>query len=95
MKKQRAILVTTDMVGIYPSISHIEGLEFFANSMVSLLTEDIIKMAENFLEKVFLSLISSFFNKFVEPLLAINLLPPHLIVFLWTSLKQNFLRHNL
>ena len=94
-KTERAILVTTDMVGIYPSISHIEGLEFFANSMISLLTQDIIKKAENFLEKVFLSLISSFSNKYVEPLLTINLLPPHVIVFLWTSLKQNFLRHNL
>ena len=39
-------------------------------------TEDIIKMAENGSKKVFLNLISSFSNKYVEPLLVLNLLPP-------------------
>ena len=33
-------------------------------------------MAENVLKKVFLSLISNFSNKYVEPLLVLNLLPP-------------------
>ena len=33
-------------------------------------------MAENVFKKVFLSLISNFSNKYVEPLLALNLLPP-------------------
>ena len=69
----RKILVTTDIVGISPCISHIEGLEFFANSIVSLPTEDIIKIAENFFKKLSLSLISSFSNKYVEPLLVLNL----------------------
>ena len=79
-----AILVTTDMVGIYPSISHIESLEALRKHYGKFV-----------LKKVFLSLISSFSNKYVEPLLVLNLLPTPLIVFLWTSLKQNFLRHNL
>ena len=79
-----AILVTTDMVGIYPSISHIESLEVLRKHYGKFV-----------LKKVFLSLISSFSNKYVEPLLVLNLLPIPLIVFLWTSLKQNFLRHNL
>ena len=79
-----AILVTTDMVGIYPSISHIESLEVLRKHYGKFV-----------LKKVFLSLISSFSNKYVEPLLVLNLLPTPLIVFLWTSLKQNFLRHNL
>ena len=76
-----AILVTTDMVEIYPSISHIEGLEVLRKRYGKFLhkkvpTEDIIKMAENVLKKVFLSLISNFSNKYVEPLLVLNLLPP-------------------
>ena len=39
-------------------------------------TGDIIKMVENVLKKVFLSLISNFSNKYVEPLMVLNLLPP-------------------
>ena len=79
----RAILVTTNMVGIYPNISHIEGLEVFHKQYCKFLhkkvpTEDIIKTVENVLKKVCLSLISNFSNKYVEPLLALNLLlPPH------------------
>ena len=74
------ILVTTDMVGIYPNISHIEGLEVLRKHYHKFLhkkvpTEDIIEMAENVLKKVFLSLISNFSNKYVEPLLVLNLLP--------------------
>ena len=79
-----AILVTTDMVGIHPSVSHIESLEVLRKHYGKFV-----------LKKVFLSLISSFSNKYVEPLVALNLLPTPLTVFLGTSLKQNFLRHNL
>ena len=76
-----AILVTTDMVGIYPNISHIEGLEVLRKQYCKFLhkkvpAEDIIKTAENVFRKVFLSLISNFSNKNVEPLLVLNLLPP-------------------
>ena len=72
-KTKGAIVVTTDMVGIYPSISHIEGLEVLCKQYGKFLhkkvpTED-IKLAEN----VFLSLISSFSNKYVEPLFVLNL----------------------
>ena len=75
-----AILVITDIVEIYPSISHIEGQEVLHKQYGKFLhkkvpTED-IKMAENVLKKVFLSLISSFSNKCVEPILVLNLLPP-------------------
>ena len=76
-----AILATTDMVGIYPSISHIEGLEVLRKQYGKFLhkkipTEDIIKMAKIVFKKVFLSLISSFSNKYAKPLLVLNLLPP-------------------
>ena len=78
-----AILVTTNMVGIYPNISHIEGLEVLRKQYCKFLhkkvpTEDIIKTVENVLKKVCLSLISNFSNKYVELLLALNLLlHPH------------------
>ena len=47
-KAEGAILVTTDMVGIYPSISHIEDLEVLCKQYGKFLhkkvpTEDIIK----------------------------------------------------
>ena len=75
-----AILVTTDVVEICPSISRIEGLEVLRKQYGKFLhkkvpTED-IKMVENVLQKLFLSLISSFSYKYVEPLLVLNLLPP-------------------
>ena len=52
------ILVTTDMVGIYPNISHIEGLEVLPKQYYKFLqkkvpTEDIIELAENVLKNVF------------------------------------------
>ena len=52
-----AILVTTDMVEIYLSISHIEGLEVLRKQYGKFLhkkvpTED-IKMAENVLKEYF------------------------------------------
>ena len=76
-----AILVAIDMIGIYPNISHIEGLEVLRKQYCKFLhkkvpTEDIIKTAENVFKKVFLSLVSNFSNKYVEQLLALNLLPP-------------------
>ena len=87
MKKLREILVTIDMVGIYPNISHIEGLEVLPKQYYKFLhkevpTEDIIEMAENVLKKAFLNLISNFSNKYVEALLVLNLLPlPYVCVF--------------
>ena len=53
-----AILVTTDMVEIYASISHIEVLEVLRRQYGKFLhkkvpTEDIIKMAENVKKNIF------------------------------------------
>ena len=55
----REILVTTDLVGIYPNISHTEGLEVLPKQYYKFLhkkepTEAIIEMAENVLKKYFL-----------------------------------------
>ena len=94
-----AILVTADVVGLYPSIPHTEGLEVLCKQYDKFLhktvpREDIIKMANFLLKKIFLSLIPNFPNKYLELLLVLNFCP-YMLVFLWTTLKQNFLRHNL
>ena len=91
------ILVTTDKVGIYPNISHIEGLEVLRKQYQKFLhkkvpTEDIIEMSENVLKKVFLSLISNFSNKYVEPLLVLNLLPPPYDCILMDFIETEFLK---
>ena len=91
------ILVTTDMVGIYPNISHIEGLEVLCKQYhkflhKKVLTDDIIEMAENVLKKVFLSFISNFSNKYVEPLLVLNLLPPPYDCILMDFIETEFLK---
>ena len=63
-----AILVTVDVVGLYPSIPHDEGLRVLRNQYDKFIyktvpTEDIIKMAE-FVLKNCLNLIQSFRNKY-------------------------------
>ena len=91
------ILVTTDMVGIYRNISHIEGLEVLRKQYHKFLhkkipTEDIIEMAENDLKKVFLSLTSNFSKKYVEPLLLLNLLPPPYDCIFMDFIETEFLK---
>ena len=56
-----AILVTADVVGLYPSIPHNEGLEVLKKQLdnfyeKSIPTEDLVKMAEFVLKNNFLSL---------------------------------------
>ena len=88
--------VIADVVGLYPGIPHTEGLEVFRKHYDKFLhknvpTEDIIKMADFVLKNNFMSLILSLISgtaigtKFA----------PHMLVLSWTTLKQNFLRHNL
>ena len=78
-----AILVTADVVGLYPSIPHTEGLEVLRKQYDKFLlkkvpTVDIIKMADFVLKTTFLSLIPSFSNKYLELLLVLNLPPSHI-----------------
>ena len=56
-----AILITADVVGLYPSILHNEGLEVLQKQLdnfyeKSIPTEDLVKMAEFVLKNNFLSL---------------------------------------
>ena len=88
------IIVTADVVGLYPSIPHTEGLEVLCKQYDKFLhkklpTEDLIKMAEFVLKTFFLSLIPSFSNKYLELILVQNPPSPCMLVFLWTTSKQN------
>ena len=49
-------------------------------------------MAENVLKKVFLSLISNFSNKYVEPLLVLNLPPPPYDCIFMDFIETEFLK---
>ena len=65
----RAILVTADVVRLYPSIPHDEGLKILLNQYDKFIgktvsTEDMIKMASLLLKIICLNLIQSFTNKY-------------------------------
>ena len=85
------------MVGNCPNISHIEGLVVLRKQYCKFLhkkipTEDIVKMAENVLKKVFLSLVSNFSNKYVEPILVLNLLPSPYDCIFFDFIETEFLK---
>ena len=94
-----AILVTADVIGLYPSIPHTEGLEVLRKQYDKFLhkkapTEDIIKMADFVLKNNFFEFNSKFFQQISGTVIGTKF-APHMLVFLWTTLKQNFLRHDL
>ena len=93
-----AIQVTADVIVLYPSIAHAEGLEVLRKQCDKFLhktvpTEDIIKIADFVLKNNFFEINSKFFQqisgKYLELVLALNLRPllPHVLVILWTTLK--------
>ena len=98
------ILVTADVVQLYPSIPHTERLEVLCNKFLhkKVPSEDIIKMADFLLKNNFLKFNLKFFqqisgtdigNKFAPTSTHPPLPPPpphpNMLVFLWTTLKQN------
>ena len=99
-----AILVTADVVGLYPSIPHTEGLEVLRKQYDKFLhkkvpTEDIVKMADFVLKNDFFEFNFKFFQQISGTAIGTKFAPPppsaHMFVLLWTTLKQNFSRHNL
>ena len=79
-----AILVTADVVGLYPSIPHDAGLQALyekleerADKKIS--STDLVEMAEFILK-----------NKFLEQPLELSLLP-HIRIYLWMEQKTSFL----
>ena len=72
-----AILVTADVVGLYPRIPHTEVLKVLHKQYDKFLhkkvtTEDIIKMADFVLKNFFSSSMPTFSNKYLELLLVLN-----------------------
>ena len=98
MRYQRAIPVTANVVGLYPSIPHTEGLGVLRKQYDKFLhervpTEDIMKMADFVLKNNFFKFNSKFFQQISGAAIDTKF-APHMLVFLWTTLKHNFLRHN-
>ena len=88
-----AILVTADVVGLYPTIPHTEVLKVLHKQYDKFLhkkvpTEDIIKMAD------FVQFNANFLQQISGTAIGTKC-APYMLVFLWTTLEQNFLRHNL
>ena len=93
-----AILVTADIVGLYPSIPHEAGLRALREALDKqdkkcIPTEDLVKMAEFVLKNNFFE----FNSKIKQQVSVLNLvlnLHHHMRVFSWTSLRQVFLKRN-
>ena len=88
-----AILVTTDVVGLYPSVPHDGDLEIprkqfdkFKNKMVP--KEEIIKMADFVLKNNIFEFDCKFISKYQARLLGPNLCR-RMLTFSWTLLKCN------
>ena len=81
-----AILVTADLVGLYPSIPHTEGLEVLRKQYDRFLhkkapTEDIIKMADFVLKNNFFEFNSKFFQKISGNAIGTKFAPPICLYF--------------
>ena len=95
---ENAFLVTADIVGLYPSIPHNEGLEVLRKQLKvfdnkSIPTEDLVKMAEFVLKNNYFELIHLSNIEFRERLLELNLLH-RMHVSLWITFKENFSKTN-
>ena len=93
-----AILVTADVVGLYPSIPHEAGLRALREALDKqdkkcILTKDLVKMAEFVLKNNFFELTVKLNNKFQAQRSVLNL-HHHMRVFSWISLRQVFLKRN-
>ena len=82
-----AILVTADVVGLYPSIPHDEGLKVLRNQYdkfidKTVLTEDIIKMAEFVLKNNLFEFNSKFCKQISRTVLGTKFAPPYACIFM-------------
>ena len=91
---ENEFLVTADVVELYPSIPHDEGLEVLRKQLnafdnKSIPTEDLVKMAEFVLKNNYFEFNSTVKHQIRERLLELNLLH-RMHVSLWITLKENF-----
>ena len=79
---ENAFLVTADVVGLYPSIPHGEGLEFLRKQLnafdnKSIPTEDLVKMAEFVLKNNYFEFNSSFKHQISGAAIGTKFAPPY------------------
>ena len=91
---ENAILVTADVVGIYPSIPHEAGLQAFEEALENrdrkqISTDKLVKMAQFVLRNNFFNLTMLFSNRYLVQQLGQNL-HCHTLVFPWIKLRLNF-----
>ena len=82
-----AILVTADVVGLYPSISHAEDIEVLQKQYDKFLhkkvhTEDIRKMADFVLKNSFFEFNSKFFQHLSETAISTKFAPLYACIFM-------------
>ena len=82
-----AILVTADIVGLYPSIPHDEGLRVLRNQYDKFIdktvpTEDIIKMAEFVLKNNLFEFNSKFYKQISGTAIGTKFAPPYACIFM-------------
>ena len=84
-----ALLITADVVGLYPSIPHESGLQVLKEVLErredkKILTNDLVRMAAFVLKKTILKLMEKLNTKYQGLPLVQNLLL-HMLPFLWTK----------
>ena len=84
---KRPILLTADVVGLYPSILHDEGLKVLRNQDDNFIdktvpTEEIIKMAEFVLKNNLFEFNSKFYKQISETAIGTKFAPPHACIFM-------------
>ena len=89
-----SLLVTADVVGLYPNIPHDLGLKALREALAkrenkSVATDELVKMAEFVLKNNYFEFNGGVNNRFLGRLLVPNL-RHHMHVFLWTKWKQTF-----
>ena len=82
-----AILVTADVVGLYPSIPHNEGLEVLKKQLdnfyeKSIPTEDLVKMAEFVLKNNYFEFDSNVKHEISGPAIGSKFAPPYARIYM-------------
>ena len=90
------MLVTADVVGLYPSIPHSEGFDIYKkqsenypNKKVS--TEDIVKMTDFVLKNNLFEFDSKFYKQISETAIGTKFAPPYACIFM-DHIETEFLK---
>ena len=93
---KNAFLVTADVVGLYPSIPHDEGLEVLRKQLnafdnKSIPTEDLVKMAEFVLKNNYFEFNSTFKHQISGTAIGTKFAPPYACIFM-DYIEREFLK---